>query len=128
MNTLTVSNHQLDEMIRLVILDDHPIVREGLRFVLDRQSDISVVADSGTQKDALQLVEQFQSDMILLDVHMEGPTFGLYRKLKTIRPDVKVVFITAYDTEQNFEQASRIGAEGLVSKLESEDQICDALR
>lgn len=114
--------------IRVIVLDDHPVVREGLIYMIDREPDLQVVAESGTSKDAIALVEQHKPDILLLDIQMETPTFNIVKKAKAVHSDVKVLFITAFFTKENVKQADRFGAFGLVSKLEGAKGICEALR
>ena len=114
--------------IKLIILDDHPVVREGLIFMIEREPDFKVLADSGDSTDAIELVNQHKPDVLLLDVHMEGQTFNIVKKAKMVHPDVKVLFITAFDSSENYKKAEKFGAAGLVSKLEGAKGICNALR
>ena len=114
--------------IKLIILDDHPVVREGLIFMIEREEDFKVLADSGDSTDAIELVNQHKPDVLLLDVHMEGQTFNIVKKAKMVHPDVKVLFITAFDTPDNYKKAEKFGGSGLVSKLEGAKGICSALR
>lgn len=114
--------------IRVIVLDDHPVVREGLIYMIEKQDDLQVVAESGTSKDAINLVELHKPDILLLDIQMETPTFNIVKKAKAVHADVKVLFITAFFTKENVKQADRFGAFGLVSKLEGSRGICEALR
>ncbi len=114
--------------ISLVILDDHPLVREGLLYMMERESDLEVVADSGQSSDALDLVQKHMPDLLLLDAYMGTPTFNLVKKVQKIKPDIRVLFITAFDSDENILHASRIGAHGLISKLEGSLAICQAIR
>lgn len=116
------------EKARLIVLDDHPVVREGLILMIEREPDMQVVADSGTVKDALRLVEEHKPDILLLDIQMETPTFNVVKKAKAVHPEVKVLFITAFFTKENVKQADRFGGFGLVSKLEGSKGITEAIR
>lgn len=116
------------EKVRLIVLDDHPVVREGLILMIEREPDMQVVADSGTIKDALRLVEEHKPDILLLDIQMEAPTFNIVKKAKAVHPEVKVLFITAFFTKENVKQADRFGGFGLVSKLEGSKGITEAIR
>lgn len=121
---LAVSNGK----VRVIVLDDHPVVREGLIYMIEKQPDLQVVAESGTSKDAIALVESHKPDILLLDIQMETPTFNIVKKAKAVHAELKVLFITAFFTKENVIQADRFGAFGLVSKLEGARGICEALR
>ena len=96
--------------------------------MIDKEPDLDVVADSGLATDVTELVDRYKPDVLLLDVHMEGTTFNLVKKARAGHPDLKVLFITAFDTKENAQKAARFGALGLVSKLEGNVGICTALR
>jgi DNA-binding NarL/FixJ family response regulator len=116
------------ETIKTIILDDHPVVREGLIYMIEREPDMKVLADSGDSNDAIELVREHKPDVLLLDVHMEGQTFNVVKKAVSVHPEVKVLFITAFDTQDNYKKAEKFGGAGLVSKLEGAKGICNALR
>lgn len=114
--------------LKVLVMDDHPVVREGLIHLIEREPDIDVVADSGDSSQTLDLVKTHSPDVVLLDIEMEGPTFPLAGKVKLIRPETRVLFITAYDTQGNFEQARKVGAAGLISKMDGSQAIAEAIR
>lgn len=120
--------YEVMDPIKVVVLDDHPVVREGLIVMMEKEEDIDVLADSGESGDAIKLIEEFKPDVLLLDVHMEGQTFNLVKKAKAAYSHIKVLFITAFDTKDNHRKAQKYGASGLVSKLEGSKGICNAIR
>lgn len=114
--------------INIIVMDDHPVVREGLIFMIEREPDIKILADSGDASEVVKLVEEHKPDVLLIDVHMEGQTFNIVKKALLAHPELKILFITAFDSEENHNKAKKIGANGLVSKLEGAKGICKALR
>lgn len=118
----------MESVIKVAIFDDHPVVREGLKALVDNEAGMKVVGDSGIVDDLEQVVRGADPDILLLDVHMGGPTFDLIAKAQALKADLKIVFITGFDTEHNLQQAVRLGAHGLVSKMEDGKIVCDALR
>lgn len=118
----------MSNSVKIVILDDHPIVREGLKLLIEQEPDLEVVAQSGVAHEALELVAHHAPELLLLDIHMEGPTFNLVAQCKKVKPDLKILFITAFDTEANVRKVRSFGGDGLVSKLEGQKGICQAMR
>lgn len=114
--------------IRILVFDDHPVVRDGLIFMVNKEPDIEVVGHSGETKDFVPLVQAHRPDVVLLDIHMDGQTFALARKARDAFPELKVLYITAFDSEENVGKVKAFGGQGLVSKLEGESGICRAIR
>lgn len=114
--------------INIILLDDHPVVREGLKHMLDQERGLCVLADSGRAQDALGLIRMHRPDVLVLDVEMETETFDLVEKLRGIFPELKVLFVTGFDSPNNLREAKKCGASGLVSKLEGAKRISQAVR
>jgi len=114
--------------ITLVVMDDHPIVREGLIASLNREPDLRVLANGGQAALAVDLVGRFKPDVALLDIQMDESTFGLVNRVKEAHNNVKVLFISAFDTKSNAEQAQLLGGSGLISKQEGIGSIVTAIR
>jgi two-component system, NarL family, response regulator NreC len=117
------------DTIRMLIADDHAVLRSGLRMLLDAQQDIEVVAeaDSGTQ--VLALAEELQPDLILLDVSM--PNLGGLEVLPLLRktvPQSRVLILTMHDDESYLRQALRDGSSGYVLKRAADTELLSAIR
>ncbi|HZR42737.1 MAG TPA: response regulator transcription factor [Ktedonobacteraceae bacterium] len=98
-------------MIRVLIVDDHAVVRQGLRFVLERQLDIAVVGESGDGEQALALVAELVPDVVLLDLlmpKMDGVT--AIREIKRLTPGTQIMILTSYYEDDHIFSAIKAGA------------------
>jgi len=105
-------------VIRVVLADDQAAVREGLRVMLDAQSDITVVAEAGTGEEALSAARSLRPDVVIMDVRMPGMD-GLTatgRLLATADWPVKVIMVTTFDLDEYVFDALRLGASGFLLK------------
>lgn len=105
-------------MIRVVLADDQALVREGLRLILDAQSDITVVAEAGTGEEALAASHRLRPDVVVMDVRMPGMNgiTAAGRLLATADWPVKVVVVTTFDVDEYVFDALRLGASGFLLK------------
>ena len=102
---------------RVVVVDDHPIVRAGLRAVLAESPELEVVGDAGTAAEALALCRRVAPDVVLLDMRLPDRSgIEVCRELKLGRPETKVLFLTSYGDEANVLTGLTAGAEGYLLK------------
>jgi DNA-binding NarL/FixJ family response regulator len=115
--------------MRILIADDHGIVRSGLRLLLERQPDIHVVAEAGDGVEALELALSKHPDLCILDVGMPRMT-GLQaaREIKQQAPDTIVLMLSMHDDEQYLFDALKAGASGYVLKREADQDLVEAVR
>ena len=115
--------------MRLLIADDHALVRSGLRLLLERQADIEVVAEAGDGAEAVQLATVGEVDLAVLDVAMPQLT-GLQAaaELKRRRPELRTLMLSMYDSEQYFFEALKAGASGYVLKSAADRDLVEACR
>lgn len=103
--------------IRILIVDDHLIVRQGLRAILEREPDLMVIGAVASGEEALQLVRQGAPDVALVDVRMPGMGgVDLCRRLREVAPQVAVLFLTAFLNEDLVRECIRAGARGYLLK------------
>ncbi len=116
-------------MIRIIVVDDHPVVREGLVATLSDEKEFKVVGAVGSAEDALPLVGAQRPDVILLDLELPAQS-GLKAipKLRTARPQSKILILTAYDTDERVIGALQAGAQGYLLKGASLEEIARAIR
>src|SRR5262245_8327894 len=115
--------------IRLFVVDDHPIVRQGLVGVLEDEADLSVVGAYSTAREALAHVQRLQPDVVLLDLEMPDlDGVAAIPLLLAERADLAVLVFTAYDTEERVLGAIRAGARGYLLKGASAEEIARAVR
>jgi two-component system response regulator DevR len=115
--------------IRLLIVDDHEVVRMGLRTLFSDEMDLEVVAEAGTAQEALVQVSSYKPDVVILDIQLPGRS-GL-EACKDIRkqfPETQVVILTSHASDGFAEQALRAGAAGYVLKQVGNDELVRAVR
>lgn len=115
--------------IRVLVVDDHQVVREGIRLVLESQPDIQVVGEAGNGGEALAKAGQLQPDLVLLDLAMPGMG-GLEatRLIKTQHPEVQVLILTMQEGEEYFFKALEAGASGYLLKGASAADLVAGVR
>ena len=116
-------------VIRVLIADDHGIVRSGLRMLIDRQSDMEVVAEAEDGVAALESTQQHRPNVAVLDVSMPRMT-GLQaaREIRAHAPDTRVVMLSMHDDERYFLEGLEAGAAGYVLKRAADTDLIDAVR
>ncbi|HXV96584.1 MAG TPA: response regulator transcription factor [Gaiellaceae bacterium] len=114
---------------RILLADDHAVVRKGLRLVLDGEHDLEVVAEAGDGAEAIERALETDVDLAVLDVAMPRMT-GLQaaREISRRRPDVRILILSMYDNEQYFFEALRVGASGYVLKSVADRDLVEACR
>ena len=115
--------------MRVVVVDDHTLIRQGIVGLLESQPDIEVVGQAGNGEDGIALAAELNPDVILMDVSMPGITgFTAAKEIKSRRPEVAVLFLTIHDREDYLYQALRAGASGYVLKGADVNDLLAALR
>jgi len=116
-------------MIRVLIADDHPIVRAGLRRIAEDDRGITVTAEAPSGNDALIALRDQVADVVLLDVSMPGwPFTETLRRLREQHPTVRVLVLSAHPEDQWAVRALRGGASGYLTKDHSPEQLLEAIR
>jgi two-component system, NarL family, invasion response regulator UvrY len=116
-------------MINILIADDHPLIRYGLKQIIAAEDDIIISgeAENGTQ--ALELVKVNDYDMLILDLSMPDINgFEVLKRLKLIKPKLPVLILSAYPAEQYAEKCIKEGAVGYLSKIAASNQLITAIR
>lgn len=115
--------------IRVLLADDHPIVRRGIRSLLQTAPDIEVVAEAKSGQEALNLVSEMAPDVLLLDMEMPGLSgVDVAKQLKAARSGVRVLALSAYDDGQYVRNLLANGAAGYITKEEAPEMIIEAVR
>lgn len=116
-------------MIRILIADDHVVVRIGLRTLLEAEPDLEVVGEAASGSEAAFSYQDTRPDVVLLDLRMpEGGGLAALRRIRAVDPAAKVIILTSYGTEEDIYQAIQAGAAGYVLKNERSDDLLDAVR
>jgi DNA-binding NarL/FixJ family response regulator len=114
---------------RILLADDHAVVRRGLRLVLDAEPDLQVVAEAADGLEALAVALRENVHLAVLDVAMPGFTgIQVARELKTRRPEVRTLLLSMHDSEQYLFEALRAGASGYVLKADADHTLIEACR
>ena len=115
--------------IRILVADDHPVVRDGLVAMLSTQPDLVVVGEAATGAEAVERAAALAPDVILLDLEMPGMDgVEALRQIRAARPDAPVIVFTAFDTDERIVSAVRAGAQGYLLKGAPRDELFKAIR
>ncbi|MFJ6940461.1 response regulator [Streptomyces sp. NPDC101132] len=114
---------------RILLADDHALVRRGVRLILDAEPDLTVVAEAADGAEAVARARSLDLDLAVLDIAMPRQT-GLQaaRELARVRPGLRILILTMYDNEQYFFEALRAGASGYVLKSVADRDLVEACR
>lgn len=116
-------------MIRLLIADDHEILREGLKHVVARSGDIHVIGEAGDGDAAIELCRTVDADVLLLDVSMPGPgVLDVIKVLKQARPKLGILVLSVHPERHYARRVLIAGADGYVTKNQSPDALASAIR
>lgn len=117
------------EPIRILIADDHAVIRSGLRLLLESRPDLQVVGDVGTGRDTIEQALRLQPDVLLLDIAMPDMNgLEVAREVRAQAPDVRIIVLTMYDDEEYLRQFLQIGVAGYVLKRAADTELVDAIR
>jgi two-component system invasion response regulator UvrY len=115
-------------MIRLLIADDHPVVREGLRRIIEEQPGLIAAGEATTGDDVLEKIRALTIDVLLLDISMPGQGFlDVLRRLREEQPRVRVLVLSMHPEEQYAVRALKAGAAGYLTKDHSPEQLVEAI-
>lgn len=116
-------------MIRILLADDHPVVRDGLVAILSTQPDFDVVAEAVTGREAVSLAAELQPDVLLLDLEMpDMDGVAALRQLRDSGVAVRAIVFTAFDTDERILEAVRAGAQGYLLKGAPRGELFRAIR
>ena len=116
-------------MIRVLVADDHTIVREGLKQILAKHSDLKVAGEAANGNDVLKLVREQEWDVLVTDMSMPGRNgIELIKLVKEARPKLPVLVLSMYGEEQYAVRAIRAGASGYLNKESATEQLVAAIR
>lgn len=115
--------------IRILLADDHAVVRDGLRALLDRQPDFTVVAEASDGRECLELAERFLPDVVMMDVAMPNMNgIEAARRILAMNPAIAVVILSMHNDESYVLQSLKAGAKGYLLKDSPREDVIEAIR
>lgn len=115
--------------IRILLVEDHTVVRAGLRLLIDSRTDMQVIGEADSGEEALKLVEELQPEVVIMDLSLPGIS-GLEatRRIMQLYPDIKVLALTMYDNEAFQTEMADAGGAGYILKRAADTELLDAIR
>lgn len=118
-----------DRQVRVLLVDDHRLVRDGLRLIINREPDMKVIGEANDGYEALVQTQDLQPDLILLDVEMPGcHGIDVVRMVRAKQPKVKIIVLTGHPAQEWIEEAVKAGISGSVMKTEASSELIQAIR
>ena len=116
-------------MSKILIVDDHPLMRKGLALSLSAEPDLDVCGQAASAEEALSALEDLEPDIAIVDISLPGMSgLELIKHMQALRPEVRTLVVSRHDEALYAERAIRAGARGYVMKLEAGDMIVKAVR
>lgn len=117
-------------MIRTVLVDDHDLLRAGVRAILEQDPAFQIVGETGDGQEAIRMVAQLRPDVVLMDVNLAGGISGLdaTETIAKDTPESKVIILTQYENREYIRRALRIGARGYLLKRSVAEELKEAIR
>ena len=116
-------------MTRILLVDDHPLLRQGIAQTIEAEPDLQVAGQAGDAEEAVAMFDSIEPDLVITDISLPGVNgLELLKNLLALHPALPVLVVSRHDEELYAERAVRAGARGYVSKLAAGDQIVTAIR
>jgi len=126
---MTAKQNEKTKTKKILIVDDHPIVRQGLRSLIDQENDLMVCGEAGSAADALRALNTLKPDLILVDISLKGPDgLELTKSVRAILPDMPILIVSMHDESLYAERVLRAGANGYIMKEEVSQSVILAIR
>jgi len=117
------------EKRRILIVDDHPIVRQGLALLINRETDLAVCGDAEEAGSALRRIEELKPDLVVVDISLNGPDgLDLLKNIRAREPNLPVLILSMMDELLYAERGLRAGANGYIMKQQATEQVLVAIR
>jgi len=117
------------QTVKVLLVDDHPLVREGLANLISQQADLQICGEAGNEPQALELIRTVQPHIAIVDISLEtGSGIELIKSIKAMFPAVTVLVLSMHDESLYAERALRAGARGYIMKREAAKKVIQAIR
>jgi DNA-binding NarL/FixJ family response regulator len=128
-NQTNLNGLSTNPKIRIIITDDHTVVRQGLAYILNAEPDFEVVGEAANGYEVIELARRVQLDVILMDLQMSGLNgVEAIRRLRAENPDLKIIILTTFATDEYIFEGIRAGAKGYLLKDVPKEELCRAIR
>lgn len=122
-------NRPASDPVRVVLVDDHEVVRSGIRFVLDAHDWVNVVGEASTGTEALRVIDEQAPDVVYMDITLpDANGIDLAQRVLTAHPEMRIIILTLHQDEQYFRRALQIGVAGFVVKGAPSEDLVRALQ
>ena len=120
---------ELTEVLGILCVDDHPLVRKGIAAILANEKDMKLIAEAGSGAEALEAFKKFHPDVTLMDLRMPGVDgIEATKEIRKIDPEAKIIALTSYDGDQEIYRALEAGVRGYILKESVHTEIVRAIR
>jgi DNA-binding NarL/FixJ family response regulator len=117
------------DLRRVLIVDDHPVVRHGIKLMINAEPDLTIVGEAQSEQEARRLVRELQPDVVLLDLSLgQGDGFNIVRDVHAHYPDMRILVLSMHDESIYAERLLAQGASGYIMKQAAAEQLITALR
>ena len=114
--------------IRLLLVDDHAVVRSGLRMLLESETNVEIVGEAGNASDAISMLSQLEPDVILMDIGLPDMSgIDATREIKRLHPDIYILALTIHEDEEYFFKMLEAGANGYIPKRAAPEELITAI-
>ncbi len=115
--------------VRILVVDDHPVVRQGLQLIISQHPDLEICGEAGGEDEAIRQFRALSPDFVVVDISLDsGNGLELTKELKAIRPDVKILVWSMHEESLYAERVVRAGARGYLNKTDAIDKVVFAIR
>lgn len=129
MKSNTLKQKAKDNKTKIMVIDDHPLVRQGLAQIINQEDDMTLVAEAGDANEALLNYEKAEPDLIIVDISLKGTSgVDLTKTLLSKNPKILILVISMYDESLYAERVLRAGAKGYLMKQEATENVVSAIR
>lgn len=132
MRTVSINSNAGETMVekkRVVLVEDHALVRAGLRALLSKEPDLDIVGEASNGREAINIIQSLKPDLILMDLSMQGSNgIEAIATIKRRHPKIRILVVTMHEAEEYIHESLQAGADGYMLKDASHDELCVAVR